>query len=60
LLAARACLAADMQADAQAALEAGCQWVLQTSQTQVPPQFRDSFLQHNPVNRELLALSTRA
>jgi hypothetical protein len=60
LLAARACLAAGMQADAQAALEAGCHWVLQTSQTQVPPQFRDSFLQHTPVNRELLALSTRA
>lgn len=60
LVAARAFSAAGLHAEARAALDAGRQWVLQTCQTQVPPPYRDSFLQHNAVNRELLALSNPA
>jgi hypothetical protein len=60
LVAARACAAAGLHAEAREALDAGRAWVLQTSQEQVPPPYRDSFLQHNAVNRELLALASQA
>jgi DNA-binding SARP family transcriptional activator len=60
LVAAKAFLATGQAAAAREALDAGRQWVLQTSQTQVPPLYRDSFLQHNAVNRELLALANQA
>ena len=60
LVAARAFSAAGLHTEARAAVDAGRQWVLQTSQTQVPPTYRDSFLQHNAVNRALLALSNLA
>jgi hypothetical protein len=60
LVAARAYSAARLQTEAREALHAGRQWVLQISQTQVPPLYRDSFLQHNAVNRDLLALASLA
>jgi DNA-binding SARP family transcriptional activator len=60
LVAARAFAAAGLHAKAREALDAGRQWVLQTSEAQVPPPYRDSFLQHNAVNRELLALASQA
>lgn len=47
-------------AAAQRALENGVQWVRHVAETHVPAEFRDSFLNRNPVNRELLTLATRA
>jgi DNA-binding SARP family transcriptional activator len=60
LVAARACAAAGLHSEASDAVDAGREWVLQTNETQVPPFYRDSFLQHNTVNRELLALASQA
>jgi len=60
LVAARACAAAGLHSEASDAVDAGREWVLQTNETQVPPNYRDSFLQHNTVNRELLALASQA
>ncbi len=60
LVAARAFTAAGLAADAREALDAGRAWVLQIGELQVPPPYRDSFLQHNAVNRELLALASQA
>jgi DNA-binding SARP family transcriptional activator len=60
LVAARACAAAGLHSEASDAVDAGREWVLQTNETQVPPLYRDSFLQHNTVNRELLALASQA
>jgi hypothetical protein len=40
-------------------LRRGVDWLLRTADTQVPEAFRDSFLQRNPVNRDLLALAAR-
>jgi hypothetical protein len=34
-------------------------WVTQVHDHHVPPAFRDSFLQRNPINRELQALAAR-
>jgi DNA-binding SARP family transcriptional activator len=56
---ARAMRAAGKVAEAQALLAAGRDWLLGTAAEHVPTAFRDSFLQRNPVNRELLQLSQR-
>ena len=34
-------------------------WIRRTAEEDVPPEFRDSFLNRNPANRELLTLATR-
>jgi DNA-binding SARP family transcriptional activator/tetratricopeptide (TPR) repeat protein len=34
-------------------------WIRRTADEDVPPEYRDSFLNRNPVNRELLTLATR-
>ena len=44
-------------AEADAALQAGCGWVIRACEQHVPDEFRNSFLQRNEVNRELLALA---
>lgn len=49
--------AGDPQAGAVA--RQGADWVRSTAQEQVPEPFRDSFLQRNPVNRDLLAVAAR-
>jgi DNA-binding SARP family transcriptional activator len=54
-LAAQVLQAAGDAAQAQAALLHGVRWVRDTALPQVPPPFRDSFLQRNPANRALLA-----
>lgn len=41
-------------ADAGAALQAGRRWIEQVASTQVPAPFRESFLQRNPINRDLM------
>ena len=41
------------------ALTAGREWIESIARQHVPPEFRDSFLNRNPVNRELLTLATR-
>lgn len=46
-------------AAARGTLADGLAWVKGVHDTQVPPQFRASFLERNPVNRELLALNAR-
>ena len=38
----------------------GRDWIRDTAREHVPEAFRDSFLNRNPVNRELLALAARA
>lgn len=45
--------------DALMALARGAQWVRRVALPQVPEAFRDSFLQHNPSNRSLLAAADR-
>jgi len=42
------------------ALARGAQWVRRVALPQVPEEFRDSFLQRNPVNRALLAAADRS
>jgi hypothetical protein len=59
LIAARAFDAAGRHDEARAPLDAGRAWVLDTAKTQVGAEFRDSFLERNPVNRELLARAAR-
>jgi len=60
LVAAQVFAALGRQADALRAAADGQAWVRNVHDTQVPPEFRDSFLQRNPVNRELFALAARA
>ena len=48
------------QDNAQRCLQIGCSWVERTAQESVPDEFRESFLDRNPVNRELLLAATRA
>ena len=55
---ARALLAAQ-DPQAQSVLQQGRDWLLRTADEQVPEPFRDSFLNRNPVNRDLLALASR-
>jgi tetratricopeptide (TPR) repeat protein len=45
--------------DAGRHLREGCAWVQDIARDHVPAEFRDSFLNRNPVNRELLTLATR-
>jgi tetratricopeptide (TPR) repeat protein len=45
---------------AQRMLEVGCAWVREVAERNVPPEFRDSFLNRNPVNRQLLTSRSRA
>jgi uncharacterized ferritin-like protein (DUF455 family) len=40
-------------------VQRAARWVNETAQKRVPPEFRDSFLNRNPVNRELLTLASR-
>ncbi|MEP7138724.1 MAG: AAA family ATPase [Caldimonas sp.] len=44
---------------ADEALRAGFEWVAGRALPEVPPEFRDSFLNRNPVNRDLLAAAAR-
>jgi DNA-binding SARP family transcriptional activator/tetratricopeptide (TPR) repeat protein len=55
----RALVAAGDTAHAAEVLSRGRAWLRATAAEQVPEPFRDSFLQRNPVNRELLALASR-
>jgi len=45
----------ERRSEARAALEQGVGWVRDVAARQVPDEFRDSFLDRNPVNRALLA-----
>ena len=51
--------AAEHAEEAMAALARGRAWILDTALPQVPQPFRDSFLNRNPVNRDLLAAARR-
>jgi DNA-binding SARP family transcriptional activator len=51
--------AAGQQQRALTVATAGRDWVMRTAGDHVPPEFRDSFLHRNRVNRELLALAAR-
>ena len=55
----RALAAAGDSAHAGAVLARGSAWLRATAAEQVPEPFRDSFLQRNPVNRELITLASR-
>lgn len=55
----RALVAAGDTAHAAEVLSRGRDWLRTTALEQVPEPFCDSFLQRNPVNRELLALASR-
>lgn len=44
---------------ASAALGAGRDWIVQTALPNVPAEFRESFMQRNPLHRELLAAANR-
>ena len=59
LVAAQAMAALGRDADARHAIADGQAWVMKAHDTQVPAEFRDSFLHRNPVNRDLLALAAR-
>ena len=56
---ARCALAGQDAALAAQAAQTGCAWVQQVAQTQLDAVYRESWLQRNPVNRELLALGAR-
>ncbi len=55
----RALVAAGDTTHAAEVLSRGREWLRATAAAKVPEPFRDSFLQRNPVNRELLALASR-
>lgn len=59
LIVARAFDAGGRIDEARAALDAGRAWVLRTAETQVPSEFRDSFLHRNRSNVDLLARAGR-
>jgi DNA-binding SARP family transcriptional activator len=59
LVAARVFEAVGQIDDARRASQAGRAWVTAVHDAQVPEAFQPSFLQRNPVNRELLALAAR-
>ena len=42
------------------ALAHGAQWVRRVALPNVPEEFRDSFMQRNPINRALLAAADRS
>jgi hypothetical protein len=58
LAAYRAYAAAGDDALARRVLDEGVGWVRGAAQAHVPPEFRESFLHRNPVNRELLRAAT--
>ena len=45
--------------DAADAFARGAEWVVRTADAHVAPEFRDSFLHRNPVNRDLLAAARK-
>jgi DNA-binding SARP family transcriptional activator len=59
LVAAQVMAALGLEAHARRAARDGRAWVKQVHDTQVPPDFRDSFLHRNPVNRDLFAPAVR-
>jgi hypothetical protein len=59
LAAARTYEAAGDRALAERMVTQGCAWVHEIVEQHVPAEFRDSFRNRNPVNRELLTLATR-
>ena len=59
LVAAQVAQSLGCQADAKQALKQGLEWVRGAHDSQVPAEFRDSFLHRNPVNAELLLLAAR-
>ena len=59
LVAAQVALALGQQAEAKHALKQGMKWVRGTHESHVPPEYRDSFLNRNPVNAELLSFAAR-
>jgi tetratricopeptide (TPR) repeat protein len=58
-LAAAQALAVAAPAERTQMLRKASHWIQDTAQYRVPEEFRDSFMQRNPVNRELLALAKR-
>jgi tetratricopeptide (TPR) repeat protein len=58
-LAAYHALRAANDAEAQEVLAHAVTWVRKTAEASVPAEFRDSFLNRNPVNLELLRLASR-
>jgi DNA-binding SARP family transcriptional activator len=59
LVAGRALAQAGAHAEAAAAIRAGSDWVRSHALPHVPVSFLDSFLNRNPVNRDLLAAAAR-
>lgn len=59
LVAAQALEALGRDGDARRTAAEGLDWMTRVHDAQVPAQFRASFLERNPVNRELLALNAR-
>ncbi|MGH6624426.1 MAG: hypothetical protein ACREBN_10660, partial [Burkholderiaceae bacterium] len=55
----RGCTAANNATGADEALKRGVQWIEVTALPNVPSEFRDSFLDRNPVNRSLLTTASR-
>jgi tetratricopeptide (TPR) repeat protein len=58
-VAAEVLAAAGAADEARAAMLEGVRWVETTAREHVPDEFRDSFLNRNPVNRELLRAASR-
>jgi hypothetical protein len=58
LVAARTFATLGRDAAARKAVAEGRAWVERVHDTQVPDEFRESFLHRNPINSELLALPT--
>ncbi len=52
-------LAAAGDASAASVIERGRRWLVDTAANQVPESYRDSFLNRNPVNRDLLTFASR-
>ena len=59
LVAAQTLAALGRDADARRAVADGVAWLMAVHDAHVAPEFRNSFLHRNPVNRELLALASR-
>jgi hypothetical protein len=55
----RALMVAGDDRRADEVLVQGCEWLRTTAAEHVPESFRDSFLNRQPVHRELLALASR-
>jgi DNA-binding SARP family transcriptional activator len=59
LVAARIMLAGGRDAEARQVLHDAAQTIRRIADESVPAEFRDSFLNRNPINRQLLTLATR-